>query len=75
MPKILEPNVIAPSKNYQHRQVRPLGVGGEAEPRLRIGLLQEEEEKSMKQAQERLGENSSIGNTIIVNKVFWLDLL
>ncbi len=46
--------------------MRPLGVGGENESKWKMGLLQQEEEKSMKQAHERLGENPLTGGIHII---------
>ncbi len=53
---------MAASKNYRFRRIRPLGVGGETDTSWKMGMLHQEEEKSMKKAQERLGENISLGN-------------
>ena len=58
---MLESSVVAPSRNYQQRMVRPFGVGGEADSSWRLGLSQSEERTSMRQAQERLGENLPTG--------------
>ena len=67
--------MVAPSRNYQHRQIRPLGVGGENESKWKMGLLQQEEEKSMKQAHERLGENPFTGGIYNYNQFFTTEII
>ena len=62
VPRSLETKVIAPSRGYQQRMARPLGVGGESESRRQREMTREEE--SMRLAQERL--SSTVGMCLIV---------
>ena len=65
VPRSLETKVIAPSRGYQQRMARPLGVGGENESRRQREMTREEE--SMRLAQERL--SSTVGMCLVVYKL------